>query len=519
MNALRAAKTSERIAPRRVAAMIVLAFAVAGLWFITPRASLFAWQGKGKKPAAAKKPMATLTSEPEAAQRRAPAKSKRLFIHDKNHVTRKMEGGRMVSNCDECHRIPVAFFTAEKPQGYNVQEFPDHPDCLRCHEHRKDFFKGNSPPICTVCHVSSTPREGNPGLFPKAGGPDVEKDFTGRFPHDKHQDILARNQEPARATPGFHIVKAGFAPPPQDKPAQRWDCRRCHEAYPAEVERILLSNIDWPAAKKAFNVPLTEDAEKVWVVNNNITVKDKDKDVATVSPLLDKSSKLPLGVKANCNDPEKPIGSVDCLDPTAPLGTFKLSPNGPTGHKYCFECHALTQGAWNSPFPRANDCVGCHGLGTALEPPKADGEGIAKTVDPLTLTAAGKSQISNKALLDLNQLLEVPRLPARISYKFQHDSTSSHQIDCASCHVNITRSQKISNANPDVPMSACATCHLNAGGKNINIGGQALSLDEELKRRKSNTQYVCIACHTPETGKNPAPDSHYAVLGSTRFSY
>ena len=506
MNAQNAPNLFTGTTPRRLAVVLVFAVALACWLFITPHASLNALQGKGGKPAA--KP-ATAKPAPDAEtatppQGRGGVKSKRLFIHDKNHIKYSPENGRQVANCADCHRIPGAFYVAENALGFNVREFPDHPDCLRCHEHRKDFFKGNNPPICTVCHKSSTPREGNPGLFPKAGGPDVERDFTGRFPHNKHQDILALNSEPARANQGFRIVKAGFRT--QDKPAanERWDCGRCHQSYPAEVEKQLLVNIDWPAVQKAFNVPLATDAQKVLVVNNNVTVKDKDKDVDAKSPLLDRANNLPLGMKA------------DDKDPTAPAGTFRQSPNGPTGHKYCFECHALTQGAWNSPYPRANDCVGCHGLGTALEARKEEGEGVAKTVAPLTLTVAGRSAVADSALLQKYGFLETPRLMPRISYKFQHD-IGAHRIECTACHVNIARQQTISSVNPDVPIASCAACHMNkSSGGNIAIGEQSLNLEEEVNRRRSNPQYVCIACHTPDTGKNPPPDSHYAVLGRSR---
>jgi hypothetical protein len=499
MNMTNAPIFSKNLTTRRLAVVFVFVFAVAGLLFITPHASL---QRRGAKPAAKPpaKPAATAPAEP--AQR---GKSKRLFLHDKNHIRSSRENGRLVSNCDECHRIPGAFYVSENAQGFNVREFPDHPDCLRCHEHRKDFFRGNSPPICTVCHKGSTPRESDPGLFPKASGPDVEKDFTGRFPHGKHQDILALRNEPARGRNNFQIAKASFRA--QDKPAvaERWDCGRCHQSYPAEVEKQLLANIDWPAVQKAFNVPLTADAQKVLILNNNIIYKDKNGDVDTSSPLLDRANNLPLGMKA------------DDKDPTAPAGTFRQSPNGPTGHKYCFECHALTQGAWNSPYPRANDCAGCHGLSTAIEGRKPEGAGVAKTIAPLTLTAAGRAAVADSALLQKYNFLEVPRLMPRISYKFQHD-IGAHQIECTACHVNITRLETISSVNPDVPMASCAACHMNkSSGGNIAIGEQSLNLEEEINRRRSNPQYVCIACHTPDTGKNPPPDSHYAVLGRTRF--
>lgn len=464
---------------RQVVALLLFVGAVAGLLFLLPRRSF------------------TVNAEKEAApqQGRGAGQSKRLFIHDKNHIrSSRDKSGRLTSNCDECHRIPGSFIKAESPLGYNVREFPDHPDCLRCHEHRKDFFRGGNPPICTVCHKGSTPREGNPGLFPKAGGPDVEKDFTGRFPHDKHQDILAHNA-PVRSKQGFGLVKAAFQPSAQDK-VTRADCSRCHESYPADIEKQMLTNINWEAFEKANNLQLYRDETKTKLFV----------DAEKTMPLLDSKNNLPLGMIAQKEDS------------TTPLGTFRQSPNGPTGHKYCFECHAQTQGAWNSPFPRANDCVGCHGLGRALEaPPKPDLQVFpSKTVTPLTLTAAGNQAVRDGELLKKYGFFEVPKLMPRISYKFQHD-ISQHQIECTSCHINIIRQQTLNVRNPDVPMASCAICHANNGGKNINVGTVALKLDDEIASRRKNPQHVCVACHTPDTGRNPPPDSHYAVLGQSRF--
>jgi hypothetical protein len=101
--------------------------------------------------------------------------------------------------CNACHKVPTAWNA--KRDFPDVADFPDHDACVRCH--RQQFFTrqvmmGTGPSICTVCHVRAAPREDGRFAF---GSPNVaqlpmkqkqEWQFTIEFPHDKHQNAIAR---------------------------------------------------------------------------------------------------------------------------------------------------------------------------------------------------------------------------------------------------------------------------------------------------------------------------------------
>ncbi|HSB27653.1 MAG TPA: hypothetical protein VLE19_07355, partial [Pyrinomonadaceae bacterium] len=87
--------------------------------------------------------------------------------------------------------------------------------------------------------------------------------------------------------------------------------------------------------------------------------------------------------------------------------TFK---SVPAGHDSCFNCH------WKSQQPIASNCAGCHKLSTA----------------PIDAAAA----------------------PSRISLKFMHEGggeKKNHVLECASCHINITKAASLRGLKPDVP--------------------------------------------------------------------
>ena len=101
--------------------------------------------------------------------------------------------------CNECHKIPTAW--TAKRDFPDVADFPDHDACVRCH--RSQFFTrqamiGTGPAICTVCHVRAAPREdarfafGKPNKSTQQTKPKDERQFTIEFPHDKHQNVIAR---------------------------------------------------------------------------------------------------------------------------------------------------------------------------------------------------------------------------------------------------------------------------------------------------------------------------------------
>jgi len=103
--------------------------------------------------------------------------------------------------CNECHKVPTEW--TAKRDFPDVADFPDHDACVRCH--RQQFFTrqsliGTGPAICIVCHVRAAPREdmrftfGKPNNSNQQAKAKDERQFTIEFPHDQHQNVIARFQ-------------------------------------------------------------------------------------------------------------------------------------------------------------------------------------------------------------------------------------------------------------------------------------------------------------------------------------
>lgn len=87
--------------------------------------------------------------------------------------------------CNTCHRVPTQNWKAKR--GFpDVADFPDHDACIGCH--RQQFFRGDRPPICSVCHSKVSPRDDVRFAF---RNPARATQFAVDFPHDRHQDIIA----------------------------------------------------------------------------------------------------------------------------------------------------------------------------------------------------------------------------------------------------------------------------------------------------------------------------------------
>src|SRR4030095_3247819 len=97
-----------------------------------------------------------------------------------SHATTKHQGA-----CITCHKIPSPGW--QKASTYpDVRDYPGHEACVSCH--RPQFFKGARPPICAVCHSKTSPRD--EARFPFRN-PASSLQFNAKFPHDKHQDVIA----------------------------------------------------------------------------------------------------------------------------------------------------------------------------------------------------------------------------------------------------------------------------------------------------------------------------------------
>jgi hypothetical protein len=93
------------------------------------------------------------------------------------------------ANCNTCHKPPTKNWT--KASSFpDISDFPDHDACVSCH--RAQFFRGQRPPICTVCHLKTSPRDDARYAFRKAGS---SLQFVIEFPHDRHQDVIALRQQ------------------------------------------------------------------------------------------------------------------------------------------------------------------------------------------------------------------------------------------------------------------------------------------------------------------------------------
>lgn len=89
------------------------------------------------------------------------------------------------SACNTCHKAPTKNWT--KVSAFpDVADFPDHAACVSCH--RAQFFRGVRPPICSVCHSKTSPRDGARYAF---RNPASRLQFAIEFPHDRHQDVIA----------------------------------------------------------------------------------------------------------------------------------------------------------------------------------------------------------------------------------------------------------------------------------------------------------------------------------------
>jgi hypothetical protein len=106
------------------------------------------------------------------------------FAHD-NAAHRKQ-------SCSSCHKAPTGFSNAETAAGASyrypdITDYPDHDSCFDCH--RQQLFRGARPAICSICHTKVSPRDKARFAFPV---PNQPEEFGVRFPHNAHQDIIAK---------------------------------------------------------------------------------------------------------------------------------------------------------------------------------------------------------------------------------------------------------------------------------------------------------------------------------------
>ena len=194
---------------------LALLAVLAGALFIYPRTASIAASGTAAQQRRRRAPSTGGRRQPQTARRRGINYSR--FFHDNNHV--KYDRANR-ANCSSCH-------TLASPLQYDIKDYPDHPSCVGCH--RQQFFTGARPPICTVCHKISSPRDDRRYGFPRPGR-DMAREFPGRFPHGLHQNLLAR-ERPLRELFGeVRLVRASHTRSSAEVETQE-NCATCHASY------------------------------------------------------------------------------------------------------------------------------------------------------------------------------------------------------------------------------------------------------------------------------------------------
>lgn len=246
-------------------------------------------------------------------RRRAPSRTPtqpRIDYTEFSHVTAQHRKA-----CDSCHKSPTdnwAEVRAKDAAFPDITDYPEHASCINCH--RRQFFTGARPVICTVCHTQVSPRAAarfpfeNPlEVFSKSNKVNSRVEFSIYFPHDRHQDVMARATPQEATANAFGFVRATFSPRVSQE--RRVDsCTICHQTYQ-------------PAG-------------------------DPPEEYVTKPPAELKSNVL--GLEAFW----------------LKRGMFKTTPHG---HESCFRCHWQDGGE----APRSSDCAGCHKLLPANTMPKS----------------------------------------------------------------------------------------------------------------------------------------------------
>ena len=132
--------------------------------------------------------------------------------------------------CNTCHNPPTKNWTKASTFP-DIADYPDHDACVSCH--RAQFFRGARPPICSVCHSKTSPRDDVRYTFRK---PQSKLQFAIEFPHDRHQDLIngcttchAQPSVAAKPPPSGWIDS--YTPPLatfKASPADHSSCFSCH---------------------------------------------------------------------------------------------------------------------------------------------------------------------------------------------------------------------------------------------------------------------------------------------------
>ena len=271
---------------RRNAALAVLV-ALAGLLFVCERVSV------AMEPQKRPRQIRRRPSAPPSAQA---ANKYSNFTHESHGKHAKDRQARNLK-CSDCHVVPSAaapdqIAAATKPSV--AVGYPYHDSCLRCHQ--QQFYRGDRPPICSVCHSRVAVRLMSRDVYPQFPSPKrgdiLAREFPGYYPHGLHQSLMARGQQPT------HEIDAGLI----------WQ-------------------------RTSFSSASLDRAET--------------QDICASCHFTDGRGPMPL--------PLKGIQSEDTFK-RIEADTFKTIPGSreANAHSSCFTCH------WLAQKPTKDDCDGCH---------------------------------------------------------------------------------------------------------------------------------------------------------------
>lgn len=154
---------------------------------------VFGWLYRSSSPVTA-----TSGAEPAPTPKKAAVAPRKVKYSEFPHNTKahKIE-------CNSCHKFPSANWNKVRTGDAafaDITDYPKHDSCLKCHT--QQFFKGNPPVVCSICHTNPSPRDSTRHPFPNPReifdqspkGKTAESDFVVGFPHDKHIEIVSQNR-------------------------------------------------------------------------------------------------------------------------------------------------------------------------------------------------------------------------------------------------------------------------------------------------------------------------------------
>ncbi len=147
--------------------------------------------------------------------RARPVATSRIDYSQFSHSTPKHQAA-----CSTCHQAPTENWRKVRTFP-DIADYPGHSACVSCH--RPQFFRSAKPVICSVCHARVSPRDDVRFAFSK---PSTPRQFVIEFPHDKHQDVIARALRQL-GSQSARVVRTSFTAV-DDKTKHYNNCEICH---------------------------------------------------------------------------------------------------------------------------------------------------------------------------------------------------------------------------------------------------------------------------------------------------